>query len=320
MLLLWLASFRIELWPNALVLANPQLLVLAVVLQVPYALCRAWRLAPLLDVRIRQHSHESIARIPRSLLYGSGLLGFFVIIVLPLRLGEFTRPILLARARLPGVGFAEALGAVAAERVLDGLLVCAMLFAGLSFAAVHDTPGLGHVAHFGQIMLAVFLFAFVLLLLVARAPQHAGAFVGRLTAPLGRASERLASAFERLASTVAGLAGHRQSFTFLTATLVYWAITVTQLWLVLRACGIPLGITEAMVIVALVGLSIQLPGGPAQVGSFQLATSLALGLFLDDAGVRAAGSSFAAVMYALSLGGAAMLAIAGAALLAWQRK
>ncbi len=81
-LLLWLASFRIELWPNALVLANPQLLVLAVVLQVPYALCRAWRLAPLLDVRIRQHSHESIARIPRSLLYGSGLLGFFVGLVM----------------------------------------------------------------------------------------------------------------------------------------------------------------------------------------------------------------------------------------------
>ena len=47
----------------------------------------------------------------------------------------------------------------------------------------------------------------------------------------------------------------------------------------------------------MVGLSIQLPGGPAQAGTFRLGAGKALGLYLDDAALQTAGSSFAAVMY-----------------------
>jgi hypothetical protein len=94
-------------------------------------------------------------------------------------------------------------------------------------------------------------------------------------------------------------------------SLVYWAITTFQLWLVLHACGVPLPPAAAAAVVAIVGLSIQLPGGPAQAGTFQIGASLALGLFLGEAELQGPGSTFAAAMYAMQLVGAAMVALPG---------
>jgi hypothetical protein len=86
--------------------------------------------------------------------------------------------------------------------------------------------------------------------------------------------------------------------------------------LVARACGLPFGAAEAAAVVAIVGLAIQLPGGPAQAGSFQVGMAVALGLFGPD---HEGASSFAAIMYLLQLAGAAVLALPGALLLAWAR-
>jgi hypothetical protein len=64
--------------------------------------------------------------------------------------------------------------------------------------------------------------------------------------------------------------------------------------------------------VAIVGLSIQLPGGPAQVGSYQVGGAVALALFLPADDLQGPGSSFVAVSYLLGLLGAAALAAPGA--------
>ena len=67
--------------------------------------------------------------------------------------------------------------------------------------------------------------------------------------------------------------------------------------------------------VAIVGLSIQLPGGPVQAGTFQVGTGVALSLFLAPEAVEGAGSTFAAVMYLLQFVGAAVMALPGLLLL-----
>ena len=64
--------------------------------------------------------------------------------------------------------------------------------------------------------------------------------------------------------------------------------------------------------------SIQLPGGPAQLGSFQLGVALALGLYLDP-GAHPGAVSFSVAMYTLQLAGVAMFAAPGAWLLARKR-
>ncbi len=88
----------------------------------------------------------------------------------------------------------------------------------------------------------------------------------------------------------------------------------------LLACGLDLGAGEAAVIVAVVGLSIQLPGGPAQVGSFQSRRCPGLQLFIGPADLRGPGASFGALMYLLGLLGALALALPGLALLGRDRR
>lgn len=311
--LLWLAAQRVPLWPTALSLPRPGLLAAAAALHVPYSLARALRLRYALDPRVRAATGDPRARVPRDLLYGSGLVANLVIMLLPLRLGELTRPVLLARADVPGVGLPEAVAGVAGERVVDGLLVVAMLLVGLD-QATHLAPGFADSSvdtlRVGRGMGLVFVAMLIGLALLAVTPR---AWLARLTAVL---PERLARFTAGLAATLRELGRPQSGLPLVLWSLVYWALTVLQSWLVLHACGVELGLAEAAAVVAIVGLSIQLPGGPAQVGSYQVGGALALALFLPVDDLQGPGSSFVAVSYLLGLFGALGLALPGAWLLA----
>jgi hypothetical protein len=314
--LLWLASRKLELWPSELGVPRPDLLAAAVAIQLPYALVRALRLRYLLDPIVARASGDPKARFSGRVLVGSGLVGFFLVILLPLRLGELSRPLLLARGRQPGVGFPEGLAAVAVERIVDGLCVVALLFLGLALAQPIDPAqraDIEAIRSFGRAMALLFGLALVALVVAGRWPT-------RMVAPLrrlGRPGERAADLGERITKALHPLYRLSAGGFFLAWCLAYWALTVAQLWLVLQACGVSLPVADAAAIVAIVGLSIQLPAGPAQAGSFQVGAALALGLFSVPA---AAGSSFAALMYLLSVGGAGLLALPGLALLVGARE
>jgi uncharacterized membrane protein YbhN (UPF0104 family) len=157
-------------------------------------------------------------------------------------------------------------------------------------------------------MLALFVVGLAILLWAAHAPAGVAALAGRLPGTLGA---RAASVVVRVAEPVRPLLDPRRALPLVGWSLLYWAITTFQLWLVLRGCGVHLGPAAAAAAVAIVGLSIQLPGGPAQAGTFQIGASLALGLFLTEAQLQGPGSAFAAVMYVLQFVGAALLALPG---------
>jgi len=311
-LLLWLVAPRLELWPRKLEIPRPDLLLAAIALHLPYSLVRSLRLRYALDSRVRAATGDPHARLPRDLLYGSGLVAFFVILLLPLRLGELSRPLILARAGVPGVGLPEAIAAVASERAVDGLLVVSLLLLGVANADSLLGSALG-VTRVGQVMGLVFLTLVLGLTALALTPPR---WLDRLVRGF---PSRLARFLRHFAVTLRDLAAPRTGLPLVGWSLVYWAVTVGQLWLVLHACGLTLGLAEAAAIVGIVGLSIQLPGGPAQVGSFQVGSATALALLVSAADLRGPGSSFVAVSYLLGLLGAAVLAVPGAWLLARNR-
>jgi hypothetical protein len=316
-LLLWLARvhFSIELWPSTLRLPAPELFVLACALHPVYAALRALRLQFALDPLTG-------GRFDRRVLYGSGFVSFFVLLLMPLKLGEASRPILLAQGKQPGVGLAESVGAVALERVIDGVIICAMLFGGLAaaqpdHALVHQY--LGGVQRFGQLMTIAFVAALAIALVAGRAPQRAAAIAAKIGGVLGEASARFfGHAGGRVAEAFAALLGAQRFVALVLVSLVYWAVTVLQLWMVAHACGVPLGPAGAVAMVAIVGLSIQLPGGPAQTGTFQVGSGAALTLLLGglEGALAEAAAAFVASMFALQLLGAAAMALPGAVLLA----
>ena len=99
-------------------------------------------------------------------LLGVGFAGILWILLLPWRLGEFVRPLLLARAST--IPFAQALGTVALERVVDGLVVCGLFFAAAAALPQqlggHDSAGLyaaclGVAALFGGLLLVLLALA-----------------------------------------------------------------------------------------------------------------------------------------------------------------
>lgn len=313
-----LASRNLELWPETLTLESPGLLVGAVAIHIPYAIVRALRLQYVFDPLVARSGGE---RISRRLLYGSGFVSFFVLLVLPLKLGELSRPMLLARGRQPGLGLAESVGGVALERLVDGLIIVAMLFGGLALSDVRLKTSLADVQTVGASMLAVFVVGLVVLLVAAREPARAVAVAEAISGVFGeRARTQVGGLVDRVAGTMRGVLALDHAAPFVGWSVLYWAITAAQLWLVLEACGIHLSPAAAAAIVAVVGLSIQLPGGPAQAGTFQLGAGMALGLYLDSAALETAGSSFAAIMYVLQFVGAGVVALPGLALLARVRE
>jgi uncharacterized membrane protein YbhN (UPF0104 family) len=325
---------RIDLWPDPLVLPQPWLLVAACVLQIPYTLTRAMRLRFVLDplvARALGAAETAVRRFDWRVLQGSGMLSYPIVIMLPFRLGELSRPLLLTRASEPGVGFAESVSAIAVERVVDGLVVVGMLFFGLGFAGFVEADHLAdattlaqpervgtiaYVRGFGRLMALTFVLGLAVLLAAAARPAVLERIVSR-TVP-GRFGQRAAAAAGRVAATIAVLFDWRRGLPFLLWSLIYWTLTICQLWLVMLACGLALGFADAAAVVAIVGLAIQLPGGPAQAGSFQFGMAAALGL-LTGPSEHDAASSFAALMYLLQLGGACVLALPGTWLLARAR-
>ena len=313
---------RIELWPDPLVLPRPWLFAAACVAQIPYTLTRAMRLRFILDPLVSAAAGEP-RRFDWRVLQGSGMLSYPIVIMLPFRLGELSRPLLLTRAEQPGVGFAESLSAIAVERVVDGLVVVGMLFFGLSFAAL-DAGGaieaaetIAYVRVFGRVMALTFVCGLLVLLGAAARPALLERSVTWIFP--GKFGQRAAAAAGRVAGTIAVLLDWRRGLPFVAWSLIYWALTVAQLWLVLLACGLELGFADAAAVVSIVGLAIQIPGGPAQAGSFQVGMASALALLTAPAQMQAA-SSFAALMYLLSLAGAGALALPGLWLLSRARR
>lgn len=246
--------------------------------------------APLGDVDVRTTLPVSLA-------------GTMWIMVLPLRLGEFARPLFLAHKSEIGVG--PALGTVAIERVVDGLFVCGLFFAALPLLpevggdqalAVERLRSLGLIASAGLFAILVVLIA------MALAPGT----VGRLVAvTLGRLLPGIATKLEGLARGIAeGLAALPSIvplLKFLVGTVLYWACNALGTWLLARGCGLDVGFPEALAMMSVLGISLLIPGGPGQFGVFHYGMILGLSMFVDQATLETRGSVFIFWMFVTQL-------------------
>jgi uncharacterized membrane protein YbhN (UPF0104 family) len=228
---------------------------------------------------------EPHASVPLAVLNRAGAVGFMAVFLLPLRLGEFARPLMLARTHAghTPVRFGAGLGVIALERVLDGLMVTGLLFAVLIQVPADVLARSPQVQLGGLAALAVFGSALggLTATLVARE------WTLRLTrSVLGAVSPALADKVIGLVTAfVDGLAmlkspWHVAQFFLLTA--VYWAINGAGLWVMAQGFGldVPLAAGYAMMSCIVVGMMI--PNSPGNVGSFWYFLLLPAGLWGVD--------------------------------------
>ncbi len=224
--------------------------------------------------------------------------GFMAILALPVRLGEFVRPYLVARER--HVRMSTMVGAVAVERIVDGLLI-SILFFGAYLASAGDLftrelRAAAWLSLFGFLTLTVFL------VLAQIWTDRTIAVTLRLTLLTWLAPARAEQAGDKLRSLISGfraLADRRNFSIFLAQSVVYWASNGLGMWILARQMHLPISLGAAFVIMAFTGVVLTLPNSPGLVGQFHAAIKLGLMAYLPATVVNSSGMAYAIVLHGI---------------------
>jgi uncharacterized protein (TIRG00374 family) len=224
--------------------------------------------------------------------------GFMAILALPVRLGEFVRPYLVARERK--VSMSAMVGAVAVERIVDGVIVSIIFFIGyLVSAGDLFSPQLRAAA-----WLSLCGFVGLTLFLVGAQiwTDRTIALVLRLTLISWLAPARAHKVGEKIRSLISGfraLADRRNFSIFLVQSIIYWGSTGGGMWILARHMNLPISLGAAYVIMSFTGVVLTLPNSPGLVGQFHAAIKMGLAAYVPVAMVNSNGMAYAIVLHGL---------------------
>jgi hypothetical protein len=253
----------------------------------------------------------------------ASFIGFLAIQMFPLRTGEVVRPILIRqRGRISAWAAA---GTLAAERIVDGLVLSLMMFVALGLATPLDPlpEQLGDLPIRVSIIpqgayLAVLGFSAALAAMLAfhiwrdPARQLVERLLGLLSVPLARwVSMRL----ERLADGLNFLSRSKHSLFFLLATTAYWLLNAACTWLLGWGTGLPaFSFARACVVTGVLAIfGVLMPNAPGFVGAFQFSLYAGLAMFYARERVLGEGALFVFLIYL----GQTLVTFAFAAWAAW---
>jgi uncharacterized protein (TIRG00374 family) len=253
---------------------------------------------------------SGIERVPFARLNEAAAIGFMMLIILPFRLGEFARPLLLAQRST--IRRSAAMTSVVLERIIDGLVI-AVLLRGLLFFLPGETVELQRIRLGANLMFAVF-FSGLLFLAIARW-QH-DRVVGFMRATLGRVSRGFA---EKLIHMVDGFVGALKQLPdgpnllkFIAFSAVYWGVNGWGMSMLanafdcssagLEACQ-PLHLTvfQGFVVLCVLIIGIMIPAAPGSAGTFQAFILLGLSVFVPSSILNASGVAYANVMWVIQM-------------------
>lgn len=257
---------------------------------------------------------RSFADVPKGRLLRLSLIGFAAILILPFRIGEFVRPMMLKKDIK--ISMSAATGTIVAERIVDGLVVSVVLALALVFLPTIDplpetVVGLSSVKMSlvrgsGFTMLAVFGIAFTTIAVF----YFARDFARRATlAVFGVFSKKLA---EKLAGMASGLADGlhflqrgRDALPFLLETGCYWVLNGLGMWFLAWGCGVvhadgtPIRIAEGFAMMGMLGATVLIPGPPGLLGLFHVGIYCGMSLFFPADVVEGPGAVYTFLLYGI---------------------
>lgn len=239
------------------------------------------------------------------------LVGYLASGILPARLGEPIRAIVIARSQQLPVG--GSFGAVVLERVVD---MAALAIVGLGAALAIGAP-----TWILNLALVVAGIAFAVLLLLVTVGLDPVLAIGRWV--VTRAPTSVRPLGDRLlgaaGSFTDGMSGHRRRPDVAIAALlsvVAWLLDALIVGLVATSIGISLAPGEAIVISAVGALATAIPSAPGYLGTYEVAVTaaaVALGLSGSE-GLALAIATHAIVLGPVLLAGLVALARTGTTL------
>ncbi len=240
--------------------------------------------------------------VPTGPLLAISSVGFMAILALPLRLGEFVRPGLLRRR---GISASAALGTVAVERIVDGLMISLFVFFAFLSLRGPDSPSWMMPTAFTA--LGIFAAALVFLLFAMKWPEKTVRFSLTMSL-LPRFAPRIAKIIEeKLLEMIRGFAVLKDLpnlAKFLVWTAVYWSANGMTVWVLAKGFQtieprFDLSLIGGFAVMGLVGVGISLPNAPGLVGQYQAFTLLGLSLYLGPAALQGGAIYPVALAYAI---------------------
>lgn len=230
-----------------------------------------------------------------------GAISFLALFVFPLRLGELARPYLIARSGK--LRKSAALGTIAVERVMDGLMMALLLALVLFFLPKRDEATYLSLEAGAWLAAAVFAGALGLLVVAwlnkALAVKVVQKCVGWASPKL---AERLSGMMGAFIDGLRAMPSMRDFVRFLYLTMVYWGINGFYFYFMLRAFGLDsvMDLAGAYAMMAAVAVGMMIPNSPANVGSFWYFLLLPMALY-PPVTQEAAPMAFALAVWALML-------------------
>ncbi|MDP6924263.1 MAG: lysylphosphatidylglycerol synthase transmembrane domain-containing protein [Candidatus Scalindua sp.] len=236
-------------------------------------------------------------------LFSVNMIGFMANNVLPARLGEFIRPVMVARKEK--IGVSASFATVAIERVFDilGIIVIAsLLFCFLPSDISQNTNSLTvihQLKKWSAIMAFLGICAIAILFLLSLYPKKAGAAFEKLLFIFPHyLRDKLVNL---LHSFISGLQvfDHKTKLLWVgMLSIIIWLLNVASIYVLCYSFDIGLSCAGSCFVTVCIALAVALPQAPGFIGVFHIATQKSLDVF--GVGLSSA-QSFAILLWAVSI-------------------
>lgn len=217
-----------------------------------------------------------VARVPLRSLFGVLSIGFLVNNVLPARLGELARAVLMRRRH--EMSRSAALATIVVERIFDGIVM--LLFLGAATAAAGERVASDWLALLVPLTAAGFGGAAVVLALLAVAPTTTLGIAARLLAPFpDRAREAALDVAGKFISGLGVLQDIKLAASVLISSIVVWLLEAGVYIAVGRAFRLDAGPQAYLLALAVANLGTMIPSSPGYVGTFDALVQRSLAFF-----------------------------------------
>ncbi len=227
--------------------------------------------------------------------------GFMALIVLPLRLGEFIRPILVADTGK--IRMSAALATIVVERIIDSL-VMAFLLVVLVFLVPEKMNEAVEVRTWGFMLSGLFLGMLLVLLLIWWKRKSALVWFARFFGFLPkRILDKCVNLLDSFIDGLQALPNARLFADFMGYTFLYWGLAGFGMWWMFLAFPelADLGWVEAFACLSVLCVGLMIPAGPGMIGNFHYFVKLGLSLFVSQQVLGSAGLAYAILVHAVQL-------------------
>jgi len=216
---------------------------------------------------------ETRGRVPLGIVFRTMMAGFLVNDLVPLRVGDLSRPYLLT-VNCPGVPFSFSLATVVAAKVTD-LLGLSVLF--IMSAALFELPGwLETTFIVTGLGLSVGISAGIVVLRSGVLSGWTGlpSFIGRRLNP--SRARKVEAALDGFRRGITAMGDGRVLAKLFVLTAVSLAMMMLSVDCILRAVHIPAGPFDGMVVLAMMHVAFALPAPPTFAGNLHFFVSRAV--------------------------------------------